>query len=126
MDVSTNPAIDKFDFDLNKHLEEKMFEDFRKKYWEAIEHILHTHIDNPIVGEITKEKLRAADIQGLIHSEDAPDLEVDTTDPLCVRMILHSSLLGVRQGDMLIQENGNRMPVDKIPVRWYEEHFIYD
>ena len=79
----------------------------------------------PIEGELTKEKMKAANIMGLIHEEEVFPPKIENIDE-CVKFTLTSSILGVRQGDMLIMHNGNRMPINEIPVPWYEERFIYD
>ena len=123
----SHEALDKAAFDLQGYMQKKVFAEMRKRLWDTFEHILRNHIDNPIVGELTKEKLKAADIRGLIRDDDEQDMKIDTkSDDKNVIMTIYTNWLGVRQGDMLIQENGNRIPVDEIPCKWYEEHFIYD
>ena len=123
----SHAAVEHAAFDLQGYVQQKLMKEMSKRLWGAIEDILHNHIDNPIEGELTKEKLKAADIRGLIHDADEQDMKVDTTsDPMNVNFTITTNLLGVRQGDMLIQENGKRIPVDEIPCNWYEERFIYD
>jgi hypothetical protein len=118
-------TIDNAQFDLVEYINKKVFGEFSKEVWSNIEKILHEHIDNPIEGELTKEKLKAANIMGIIHQKEQFPPKVDVSVE-GVSMTLTSDILGIRQGDMLIQHNGNRMPVDEIPVEWYEERFIYD
>lgn len=118
-------TIDNAQFDLVEYINKKVFGEFSKEVWGNIEKILHEHIDNPIEGELTKEKLKAANIMGIIHQKEQFPPKVDVSVK-GVSMTLTSDILGIRQGDMLIQHNGNRMPVDEIPVEWYEERFIYD
>ena len=69
----SHAAVEHAAFDLQGYVQQKLMKDMAKRLWGAIEDILHNHIDNPIEGELTKEKLKAADIRGLIHDADEQD-----------------------------------------------------
>ena len=114
------------DFDLIGYIKEKMMKEFSTGLWKGIENILHLYIDNPIEGELTREKMKAAGVMGLIHEKYPKPWDIDTSSEKDVKVTINSSILGVRQGDMLIQFNGDRMHISCIPVEWYEERFIYD
>ena len=114
------------DFDLIGYIQEKMMKEFSTGLWKGIENILHLYIDHPIEGELTKEKMKAAGVMGLIHEKFPKPWDIDTSSDKDVKVTINSSILGVRQGDMLIQFNGDRMHISCIPVEWYEECFIYD
>lgn len=114
------------DFDLIGYIQKKMMKEFSTGLWKGIENILHLYIDHPIEGELTKEKMKAAGVMGLIHEKYPKPLDIDTSSDKDVKVTINSSILGVRQGDMLIQFNGDRMHISCIPVEWYEERFIYD
>ena len=114
------------DFDLVGYIQEKMMKEFSTGLWKGIEKILHLYIDHPIEGELTKEKMKAAGVIGLIHEKYPKPWYIDTSSDKDVKVTINSSILGVRQGDMLIQFNGDRMHISCIPVEWYEERFIYD
>ena len=114
------------DFDLIGYIQEKMMKEFSTGLWKGIENILHLYIDHPIGGELTKEKMKAAGVMGLIHEKFPKPWDIDTSSDKDVKVTINSSILGVRQGDMLIQFNGDRMHISCIPVEWYEERFIYD
>lgn len=92
---------------------------------EALEKILREYIDHPIVGEITKEKLKYSGVCGIIKRKDfvLPEQEEIENG---FRYTITSDILGLSQGDFLIQPNGNRIPLDEIPCKWYEERFVYD
>jgi hypothetical protein len=114
------------DFDLIGYIQEKMMKEFSTELWKGIENILRLYIDHPIEGELTKEKMKAAGVMGLIHEKYPKPWDIDTSSDKDVKVTINSSILGVRQGDMLIQFNGDRMHISYIPVEWYEERFIYD
>ena len=118
-------TIDDAQFDLVEYVQKKIFGEFSHEVWSNIEKILHEYIDNPIVGELTKEKLKTSNIMGIIHQKEQIPPKVDMSEK-GVTMTVTSEILGIRQGDMLIQHNGNRMHVNEIPVDWYEERFIYE
>jgi hypothetical protein len=113
------------DFDLLGYVQNRIMKELHDHEWGSIQNILHTHIDNPIDGELTKQKLKAANIKGLIYQEESIDPQVDWSAK-GMNIIMTSNILGIRQGDTLIQHNGNRMPVGEIPVAWFEMRFCYD
>jgi hypothetical protein len=113
------------DFDLLGYVQNRIMKELHDHEWGYIQNILHTHIDNPIDGELTKQKLKAANIKGLIYQEESIDPQVDWSAK-GMNIIMTSNILGIRQGDTLIQHNGNRMPVGEIPVAWFEMRFCYD
>lgn len=63
---------------------------------------------------------------GRVITNGTKPWDIDTSSDKDVKVTINSSILGVRQGDMLIQFNGDRMHISCIPVEWYEERFIYD
>ena len=128
MTVQIKPpkTLNNADFDLIGYIQEKMMKEFSTGLWRGIENILHLYIDHPIEGELTKEKMKAAGVMGLIHEKYPKPWDIDTSSDKDVKVTINSSILGVRQGDMLIQFNGDRMHISCIPVEWYEERFIYD
>ena len=128
MKVQIKPPkiLNNADFDLIGYIQEKMMKEFSTGLWKGIENILHLYIDHPIEGELTKEKMKAAGVMGLIHEKYPKPWDIDTSSDKDVKVTINSSILGVRQGDMLIQFNGDRMHISCIPVEWYEERFIYD
>ena len=119
-------AIKNAEFDLVGYIQKKVIDELRKKEFDVVDHILRTHIDDPIVGDLTKEKLQAANVHGLIHYDEGPYTVIDNdTDPESALLTFHSSLLGVRQGDILIQANGRRIPLNEIQEPWHELSFVY-
>ena len=124
--IATPKAADHAAFDLVGYINEKMQREFYPRLWEAVENIFRLYIDHPIEGELTKEKLKAAGVMGLIHEKYPKPWDIDTSSDKDVKVTINSSILGVRQGDMLIQFNGDRMHISCIPVEWYEERFIYE
>ncbi|MBQ6984561.1 MAG: hypothetical protein IJQ20_06490 [Paludibacteraceae bacterium] len=95
-----------------------------KRENDALENILRSHIDNPIVGEITKDKLKASGVSGIIRRKELFLPEIEKTDK-GISYTLQSDVLGISQGDMLIQFSGARMLLCDIPCEWYEEKFDY-
>lgn len=81
----------------------------------VIEDILRHHIENPIEGEITREKIAAAGILGIVYDEEMdrlPFSEVKVGDK-SVTFEVTSALLGVVQGEWLIGPGGIRRPLTK-------------
>ena len=101
------------------------FHELVKRENDAIEKILRVYIDHPIVGEITKEKVRDSGVQGIIKRKDLVLPEQEEIEN-GFRYTLTSDILGLSQGNFLIQSNGNRIPLDEIPCLWYEERFVFD
>lgn len=112
-------------FRLIDNIIERGFHELVKRENDAIEKILRVYIDHPIVGEITKEKIRDSGVKGIIKIKDLVLPEPEEIDN-GFRYTLTSDILGLSQGDFLIQPNGNRIPLDEIPCQWYEEKFVFD
>ena len=100
-------GIENAQFDLMAYVQQK----YQKAVWGAVEHILRNHIDNPIVGELTKEKIKAAGIRSVFFSEEPPNLEFEKCDEKEVSCKLTSNLIGVAQGHWMICYNGARRPL---------------
>ena len=117
--------IDKEQFDLVDHVQRSLMKESAKRENAALENILRNFIDNPIVGEITTEKLKSANVQGIIRRkfEALPEIQYKEKS---VVLTFQSNLLGISQNDMLIMINGARMPLSDIPYEWYEMRFIYE
>ena len=117
--------INKEQFDLVEHVERSFAKKAAKREGAALENILRNFIDNPIVGEITPEKLRAANVQGIIRRKFEALPEIQHKENSIV-LTFQSNLLGISQNDMLIMINGARMLLSDIPYEWYEMRFIYE
>ena len=117
--------IDKEQFDLVEHVQRSLMKESAKRENAALENILRNFIDNPIVGEITPEKLKAANVQGIIRRkfEALPEIQYKEKS---VVLTFQSKLLGISQNDMLIMLNGARMLLSDIPYEWYEMRFVYE
>ena len=100
-------GIEYAQFDLMSYVQQK----FQKAVWGAVEHILRNHIDNPIVGELTREKIKAAGIRSVFYPEDPPNLEFEKRDEKEVSCKLTSNPIGVAQGHLMIHYNGARRPL---------------
>ena len=97
-------GIENAQFDLMAYVQQK----YQKAVWGAVEHILRNHIDNPIEGELTREKIKAAGIRSVFFSEEPPNLEFEKCDEKEVSCKLTSNLIGVAQGRWMIYYNGAR------------------
>ena len=117
--------IDKEQFDLVDYVQRSLMKESAKRENSALENILRNFIDNPIDGEITPEKLKAANVKGIIMRkfEALPEIQYKEKS---VVLTFQSNLLGISQNDMLIMINGARMPLSEIPYEWYEMRFIYE
>ena len=100
-------GIENAQFDLLAYVQQK----YQKAVWEAVEHILRNHIDNPIEGELTREKIKAAGIRSVFFSSDPPNLEFEKCDEKEVTCRMTSNLIGVAQGHWMIYYNGARRPL---------------
>lgn len=56
------------------------FHELVKRENDAIEKILRVYIDHPIVGEITKEKVRDSGVQGIIKRKDLEFPKLEETE----------------------------------------------
>ena len=97
-------GIENAQFDLMAYVQQK----YQKAVWGAVEHILRNHIDNPIEGELTREKIKEAGIRSVFFSEEPPNLEFEKCDEKEVSCKLTSNLIGVAQGRWMIYYNGAR------------------
>ena len=100
-------GIENAQFDLLAYVQQK----YQKAVWKAVEHILRNHIDNPIEGELTREKIKAAGIRSVFFSSDPPNLEIEKCDEKEVTCRMTSNLIGVAQGHWMIYYNGARRPL---------------
>ena len=100
-------GIENAQFDLMAYVQQK----YQRAVWGAVEHILRNHIDNPIEGELTREKIKAAGIRSVFFSEEPPNLEFEKCDEKEVSCKLTSNLIGVAQGHWMIHYNGARRPL---------------
>ena len=100
-------GIEHAQFDLMAYVQQKN----QKEVWGAVEHILRNHIDNPIVGELTREKIKAAGIRCVFFSEESPNLEFVKCDEKEVSCKFTYNLIGVAQGHWMIHYNGARRPL---------------
>lgn len=90
-----------------------------KKEMEVIEDILRHHIDCPIEGKLTREKVKAAHIRGVMYSDNFPQLKADDNGKdICISVT--SGLMGVVQGDWLIGAGGARRPLTEKERDYYE------
>ncbi len=90
-----------------------------KKEMAVIEDILRHHIDCPIEGELTREKVKAAHIRGVMYSDNFPQLKADNNGKdICISVT--SGLMGVVQGDWLIGAGGARRPLTEKERDYYE------
>lgn len=97
-------GIENAQFDLMAYVQEK----YQKAVWGAVEHILRNHIDNPIVGELTREKLKEAGIRSFCVYEYLPHLEFEKSDEKEISCKLTSDLMGVVQGHWVVYHDGTR------------------
>jgi hypothetical protein len=90
-----------------------------KKEMAVIEDILRHHIDCPIEGELTREKVKAAGIRGVMYSDNFPQSRIeDNGKDICISVT--SGLMGVVQGDWLIGAGGARRPLTDKERNYYE------
>lgn len=90
-----------------------------KKEIAVIEDILRHHIDDPIEGELTREKVKAAHIRGVMYSDNLPLSRIeDNGKDICISVT--SGLMGVVQGDWLIGAGGARRPLTDKERNFYE------
>ena len=90
-----------------------------KKEMAVIEDILRHHIECPIEGELTREKVKAAHIRGVMYSDNFPQLKADNNGKdICISVTI--GLMGVVQGDWLIGAGGARRPLTEKERDYYE------
>ena len=95
-----------------------------KNEFDAVINILRNHIDNPISGEITLEALRERNIKSIVlWKEHAVPTDYKETDKE-IFITIASSLVGVRQGDVIITPAGEKIQVTpELMKNCYEEKF---
>lgn len=94
-------------------------DELHKKEMDVIEDILRHHIDCPIDGELTHEKVKAAGIRGVMYSDEFPQSRIENDDK-GIRISITSGLMGVVQGDWLIGEGGARRPLTDKERDYYD------
>jgi len=94
-------------------------DELHKKEMDVIEDILRHHIDCPIDGELTREKIKSAGIRGVMYSDEFPQSRIENDDK-GIRISITSGLMGVVQGDWLIGEGGARRPLTDKEREYYE------
>ncbi len=98
------------DYNPSTDLMERLSREFHKQECDAIVKILREYIDNPIVGEITREKVKAAGVRSVVYDMDMDDKTFSEikNEGNEVRITMKRALLGVAQGHWLIAHNGVR------------------
>jgi hypothetical protein len=96
-----------------------------KATWQQVEDIIRHHIDIPIKGELTREKIKAAGSRTVFYRDDGPHLSLDypvhEDENGNISMTFDSGLIGLVQGHTLIMPDGTRRPLtDK------EESFLFN
>lgn len=93
-----------------------------KNEFDAVKNILRNHIDNPISGEITLEALRERNIKSIVlWKEHAVPTDYKETDKE-IFITIASSLVGVRQGDVIITPAGEKIQITpELMANCYEE-----
>ena len=108
-------GIEHAQFDLMAYVQQK----YQKEVWGAVEHILRHHIDCPIEGELTREKVKAAHIRGVMYSDNFPQSRIeDNGKDICISVTI--GLMGVVQGNWLIGAGGARRPLTEKECDYYE------
>ena len=100
-------GIENAQFDLIGYVQKKM----QEKIYEAVEDIMRKYIDNPIEGELTREKVKAAGIRSVFFRDDPPELKYESQDEKNVNFTFTTNLIGVAQGNWMILPNGARRPL---------------
>ena len=85
-----------------------------------IDDILRNHIDHPIEGELTREKVKAAGIRGVAYDKEGPKADFENREQRMVFTVT-SALLGVVQGDWLIGAGGVRRPLTDKERKFFDE-----
>lgn len=109
--IETNPLLEEIS-PWNQFVS-KCVADVSLREMEQVEHILRNWIDDPIIGVITKEALRARCIRTVLYKEyNEMDSKVKQSGDN-ITLIITSRLLGVVQGDYLIGVDGERSLLTK-------------
>ena len=112
--------IEHAQFDMMVYMQERC----AKATWQQVDDIIRTHIDSPIKGELTREKIKAAGIRAVFYRDDglhlSLDYQVHEDENGNISMTFDSGLIGLVQGHTLIMPDGTRRPLtDK------EESFLF-
>ena len=96
-------------FDLVKYVQNQC----SKMTMQQMEYILHHYIDNPIEGELTPEKIKAAGIRTAFYHSPHIDLDYPVHEDKDgnISMKFDSGLIGIAQGHTLIKPDGTRRPL---------------
>ena len=86
----------------------------------TIEDILRHHIERPIEGEITREKIKAACIRGIAYDKKGPKANFENRGNETVFTVT-SALLGVVQGNWLIGAGGVCRPLTDEERKFFDE-----
>lgn len=101
-------------FDLVSYMQDR----WAKETWQLVEGIIRHHIDGPIKGKLTREKIKAAGIRTVLYRDDGYPLHEDENGNISMKF--DSGLIGLVQGHTLIMPDGTRRPLtDK------EEAFLF-
>ena len=98
----------------------------QKKMQEAVEDILRKYIDNPIEGELTREKVKAAGIRSVFFRDDPPELKYESQDEKNVNFTFTTNLIGVAQGNWMILPNGARRPLTEKEEEFLAQQETYE
>lgn len=115
-------GIENAQFDLIGYVQKKM----QEKIYEAVEDILRKYIDNPIDGELTREKVKAAGIRSVFFRDDPPELKYESQDEKNVNFTLTTNLIGVAQGNWMILPNGARRPLTEKEEEFLAQQETYE
>lgn len=115
-------GIENAQFDLIGYVQKKM----QEKIYEAVEDILRKYIDNPIEGELTREKVKVAGIRSVFFRDDPPELKYESQDEKNVNFTLTTNLIGVAQGNWMILPNGARRPLTEKEEEFLAQQETYE
>ena len=115
-------GIENAQFDLIGYVQKKM----QEKIYEAAEDILRKYIDNPIEGELTREKVKAAGIRSVFFRDDPPELKYESQDEKNVNFTFTTNLIGVAQGNWMILPNGARRPLTEKEEEFLAQQETYE
>lgn len=103
---------------------ERMFNDLQNKEWQMIENIIRCHIDNPIEGDLTPQKFRERNLVSVVYENSFSFPSIQET-PVDVTITVRSSLIGVRQGDVIIRPDGSRFwPTKEFLHHCFQNFFL--
>lgn len=115
-------GIENAQFDLIGYVQKKM----QEKIYEAVEDIMRKYIDNPIEGELTREKVKAAGIRSVFFRDDPPELKYESQDEKNVNFTFTTNLIGVAQGNWMILPNGARRPLTEKEEEFLAQQETYE